>query len=56
VDVKHFKRIPRVVWPALLVVVGFCSVAAGVYLLAGLAVTLLVVGVAAVALGLLVDV
>lgn len=41
---------------ALLVLVGFGAVLVGVYLLAGLAVTLIVGGGAAVAFGLLVDV
>lgn len=56
VDVKHIKRIPAVAWSAFLVLAGAGSALAGVYLLTGLAVTLIVGGVAATALGLLVDV
>lgn len=53
---KHIKRIPAVAWSAFLVLAGAGSALAGVYLLTGLAVTLIVGGVAATALGLLVDV
>lgn len=55
VDVK-LKRINASYWMALLTVVGLCAALAGVYLLAGLAVTLLTGGALAAAFGLLVDV
>jgi len=56
VDVSHFKQIPPVALTAALVLVGLAAILTGVYLLAGLAVTLLAGGAAAMAAGLLVDV
>jgi len=56
VDVSHFKQIPPVVLTTTLTLAGFGSLLAGVYLLAGLAVALIVGGALATAVGLLVDV
>ncbi|MGD9693925.1 MAG: hypothetical protein AB7G17_14395 [Phycisphaerales bacterium] len=53
---RHVKRIPGLTVAVLLVLLGVVSVLTGVYLLTGLAVTLIVGGVLAVAAGLLVDV
>lgn len=53
---KHLRRIPPVALSALLVLVGAGTALAGVYLLFGLAPTLVVGGVAAVVVGLLVDI
>jgi hypothetical protein len=53
---SHFKRVPVSLLPILLVVGGVAAALTGSYLLCGLAATLLVGGVAAVAAGLLVDV
>lgn len=53
---KHLKRIPTIVLPALLVLAGSVAALAGVYLLLGLAAALITGGVAGVAAGLLVDV
>lgn len=52
----RLKRLPVTVVPAMAVLTGFGLAVAGLYLLAGLAVTLLVAGVALVAAGLVVDV
>lgn len=52
----RIKRIPGAAWAALLVLAGACSALVGVYLFLGLAATLVIGGVAAVAVGLLVDV
>jgi hypothetical protein len=54
-DMTHVKRIPPVVLTILLVLGGLAAVLAGVYMLAGLAVTLLAGGAAVMAAGLLVD-
>jgi len=51
----RLKRIPPVVLPILLVVLGLGAALAGAYLLFGLPVTLIAGGVASVAVGLLVD-
>lgn len=51
----RIKRIPGTLWAVLLVAGGLAAALAGVYLLAGLAVSLIVGGVIAAALGLLVD-
>lgn len=53
---SHIKHIPAALLPLALVLLGVVSALAGVYLLAGLAVTLIVGGTLAVAAGLLVDV
>jgi len=52
----RMKRIPPVALTATLALAGFGSLLAGVYLLAGLAVALIVGGALATAAGLLVDV
>lgn len=52
----HLKHLPATTLPVLLVVPGLGCAVAGLYLLGGLAVTLLVGGCVAVAAGLLVDV
>jgi len=54
--VRHLKRIPLAVFPVLLVLAGFAATQVGLYLLLGLAPTLIAAGVAAVVAGLLVDV
>lgn len=51
----RIKRIPAVLWTSLLVLAGVSSAVVGVYLLCGIAVALIVGGVAAAAVGLLVD-
>lgn len=52
----RLKRLPVTVVPALAVLVGFGLAVAGLYLLAGLAVTLLAAGVVLIVAGLVVDV
>ena len=52
----RFKRLPVALLPVLVTLAGFGCAVAGLYLLAGLATTLLVGGVVLVAAGLLVDV
>jgi hypothetical protein len=54
--VKLKKSLSLPAFMVLLVVLGAAAVVAGVYLLAGVAVALIVAGVGAVAVGLLVDV
>lgn len=51
-----FKRLPAQLVPVVAVLAGLSSLLAGVYLLAGLPVALIVGGVLATAVGLLVDV
>jgi hypothetical protein len=53
---SHFKQIPVALLLLLLVLIGVIAAIAGVYLLQGLAVALIVGGVTAAATGLLVDV
>lgn len=53
---RLLRRIPSVVLPLVLVLAGGSAALAGVYLLAGLAPTLVVGGAAAVVAGLVVDV
>ena len=53
---SHFKRIPITLLPILLVLAGCAAALSGVYLLTGLAVTLVAGGVAAALVGLIVDV
>jgi hypothetical protein len=55
VDVTRLKRLPADLLTTLVVVAGFGLAVAGLYLLAGLAVTLLVSGVVVAAAGLVVD-
>lgn len=52
---KHLKRIPATAFLAVLAIAGLAAILAGVYLLLGLAPTLITGGVCAVAVGLLVD-
>lgn len=51
----RLKRLPMALLPALAVLAGFGCAVAGLYLLAGLAVTLLAAGVVVVVAGLVVD-
>lgn len=51
----RLKRLPLNFLPVLAVLAGFCLAVAGLYLLAGLAVTLVASGVTLVAAGLVID-
>lgn len=53
---KNIKRIPAVIWPTLLVALGFGAAIYGVFGLLGQDAALVVGGVVLVAAGLLVDV